>query len=596
MDVPSPDNDSDPLCGKEVAGGRYVVERVLGKGGMGTVYLALQRPINRKVALKLIHRELVGNAELVGRFMQEMRVTATIEHPHTVRLYDFGDLDGQPFLTTEFLVGRTLRVELAAAGAFSQQRLCNVGIQIAKALRAAHEQGVIHRDLKPDNVMLLESYGERDYVKVLDFGIARLLTTQKSDLHTRTGMLLGTPAYMSPEQCEGKPVDIRSDLYSLGVVLFELATGSAPFPADNTVPQLLMAHVATPPPDIRTLARALDEAIAQLIMTLLAKRPEDRPASAAEIVAAFAPFAQGTVGAPPVPSPATARVAAPPPRTEVLPNPASGAVSDSVEPAPDDVQVTPTRHRGLAFAILFAALAGASIVVFLIVGRKATVSPDAIAAAMSLPGEPPYPVECVSAHGRDRILAAASGRASWSSVPAESTERRLSEARAKDVLDEEGRGRLDAVVRACPSSSIARTLLGKILAHHDEDDAAIAQFEAAVALAPTYVPARFGLAVALVKQGDSARAMPLVTAVLADEPQHAGARLLRGQSRMAAGDVKGAIDDFKAHTDANPQAGTVWAMLGEALAQSGDATASKAAFCRAADLGVERAQSRCPRR
>src|SRR3954465_10097332 len=131
----------DPLVGREIANGRYFVVNVLGRGGMGTVYTALQRPVDRKGALKIIHRELAGNPEIVARFLEEMRLTAAIEHPHTVRVYDFGDIDGQPFLTTEFLEGRSLREEIQRTGAFPEGRVAAIVVQIARALRAAHTRG-----------------------------------------------------------------------------------------------------------------------------------------------------------------------------------------------------------------------------------------------------------------------------------------------------------------------------------------------------------------------------------------------------------------------------------------------------------------------
>ena len=261
---------ADPLVGRTIAGGRYTITSVLGRGGMGVVYAAVQHPVNRKVALKLIHRELAGERHIIDRFMQEMNLTAAIEHPHTVRLYDVGDLDGQPFITTEFLEGKTLRDELARVGRMPPARAVAIALQIARALRGAQAHGVVHRDLKPENIMLLDRYGERDYVKVLDFGIARSLHRTGADFRTGTGAILGTPQYMSPEQCEGKPVDARSDLYALGLITYELCAGAPPFPATPSIPQMLLAHVAQPPPDLATRAPDVPPALGRLIMSMLA--------------------------------------------------------------------------------------------------------------------------------------------------------------------------------------------------------------------------------------------------------------------------------------------------------------------------------------
>jgi eukaryotic-like serine/threonine-protein kinase len=583
MDTMSLDDAADPLCGREVAGGRYLVERVLGKGGMGTVYAALQRPINRRVALKLIHRELTGNREIVERFLQEMRLTAAIEHPHTVRLYDFGDIEGQPFLTTEFLEGRTLRAELTKVGALGQARVATIGIQIAKALRAAHEHAVVHRDLKPDNIMLLDSYGERDYVKVLDFGIARSLG-QTTDLRTRTGTLLGTPAYMSPEQCDGRPVDARSDLYSLGIVLYEMATGVTPFPPSHTLPQLLMDHVSVPPPDVRTCAVGLAEPVASLIMSLLGKQPDQRPTSAEAVVTALAPFA--TVTQPQMGVAQT--VAAIPQPTPTAPTVARPAAVASVHPV-----VRPIRGAKVAsFAVLAGVVALAAG--WWIFSRGTSVSAEAIAAALSTPGEPPFPKACVSERDRPQVLAAATGKAGWGAIPADRNERLWAEARVPGVADTDAVARLEKLVSACPDFAGARTLLGKALARLNRDAEAIDHLKKANQLAPHYLTARFALAVALSKQGDSQQALPLVSAVLTEQPGHAGALLLRGQLRLSSGDARGAVEDLKAHVAAQPTAGAAWAMLGEALTRLSDQEGARAAFCRAVDLGVERVRERCP--
>src|SRR6185503_13378272 len=435
---------------------------------MGVVYAAVQHPVNRKVALKLIHRELAGERHIIDRFMQEMNLTAAIEHPHTVRLYDVGDLDGQPFITTEFFEGRTLRDELARVSRMPPARAVAIGLQIARALRGAQAHGVVHRDLKPENIMLLDRYGERDYVKVLDFGIARSLHRTGADFRTGTGAILGTPQYMSPEQCEGKPVDGRSDLYALGLITYELCAGALPFPATPSIPAMLLAHVAQVPDDLAARAPDVSPALSRLVMSLLAKSPDARPADADAVIAALEEMPGGTRGTAPAPA-------------------ISGAT------APTQAAVTPAtvahaRPRGRGPVVAFVVVLVAAAALF---GARAFRQPrDRSGAGNAAVEEPPFPKSCDPALARD-----------------------LSEVRRPGTPDAEALPRLAAIVAACPSAEVAQALLGTTLTRLDRDDEAEPHLRAALALAPDYPTAQHNLAVLLIKRGRAAEALPLLDAV-----------------------------------------------------------------------------------
>ncbi|TNF37608.1 MAG: serine/threonine protein kinase, partial [Deltaproteobacteria bacterium] len=281
------------LIGTTISG-RYQIVQHLGSGGMGSVFKARQLAMNRMVALKLLHAHYASNKQAVARFNREMQVTARIEHPNTIRVYDFGQTDdGRIFLAMEFLEGQTLSKALSHGEPMGSERLVHIGTQIGKALMAAHSDGIVHRDLKPDNVMLLDRYGERDFVKVLDFGIARFMDDSGRTQLTAEGAVVGTPIYMSPEQATGGAMDHRTDLYSFGVMLFEMATGRVPFDAPTTI-SLMVKHVQEEPPRPSDFAPGLvPDAIETLILQMLAKNPAARPASAAEVVrqleAAIAP-------------------------------------------------------------------------------------------------------------------------------------------------------------------------------------------------------------------------------------------------------------------------------------------------------------------
>jgi serine/threonine-protein kinase len=270
------------MVGKLIADGKYQIVSVLGTGGMGTVYQAAQPAMKRTVALKLIRADLVTRDDAVARFHKEMMVTARVEHPNTVRVYDFGDDRGKLYLAMEFLAGPSLRevIRTSRSGRLDVVRLVRIARQIAHALGAIHAHGIVHRDLKPDNVILLDSFGERDFVKVLDFGIAKVLDEQIR--LTATGRPIGTPTYMAPEQAMGLAVDPRTDLYALGVMLYRMASGRVPFDAALTG-TMLLAHAHEIPMPILTLAPSLPPALARLIMQLLEKDPDARPASAAEV-------------------------------------------------------------------------------------------------------------------------------------------------------------------------------------------------------------------------------------------------------------------------------------------------------------------------
>jgi eukaryotic-like serine/threonine-protein kinase len=256
--------------------GNYQILSKLGTGGMGAVYLAEHPLIGKKVALKVIHRELSGNREVVQRFFQEARAVNTIGHEHIVEIHDFGQTpEGDHFYIMEYLDGITLAQAIARERRLEVRRALHISAQIAGGLAATHAAGVIHRDLKPDNVMLMPRMGSPDFVKILDFGLAKVLAGNGTAL-TAFGVVLGTPQYMSPEACESKrDVDHRTDIYALGVLLFQMLTGTLPFDG-NSMGEVLVKQVTQLPPAPRGFNPEIPPSVEQILLRCLAKAPAGR--------------------------------------------------------------------------------------------------------------------------------------------------------------------------------------------------------------------------------------------------------------------------------------------------------------------------------
>ncbi len=257
--------------------GNYRILRRLGVGGMGAVYLAEHPLIGKKVALKVIHRELAGNKEVIARFFNEARAVNKIGNEHIVEIHDFGQSDeGEHFYIMEYLEGHTLADVLQHTRVLPVQRALHIAAQIAGGLAAAHSCGIIHRDLKPDNIMLLDRLGDHDFVKVLDFGLAKMIHDSASAKLTAAGVVLGTPQYMSPEACESKrDIDHRSDIYCLGILLFQMVTGQVPFEGQS-MGEILVKHVSAAPPAPRGLNPEIPPSVEQIILRCLAKLADAR--------------------------------------------------------------------------------------------------------------------------------------------------------------------------------------------------------------------------------------------------------------------------------------------------------------------------------
>src|SRR6476660_7950537 len=255
----------------------YRIVSRIGAGGMGEVWLAEDTRLDRKVALKLLPAEFTQDADRVRRFMQEARAASALNHPNIITVYDIGESEAGRFIVMELVAGRTLRAVIAENN--SIEPLLSVGSQIAKALSAAHGAGITHRDIKPDNIMVRDD----GYVKVLDFGLARLLPTTASDPEAMTlaqqttpGTVMGTLAYMSPEQASGQTVGSASDVFALGIVLYELATGSHPFKSESML-GYLHAITSQTPPSMTSLKAHLPPALDDLILRMLDKDASKRP-------------------------------------------------------------------------------------------------------------------------------------------------------------------------------------------------------------------------------------------------------------------------------------------------------------------------------
>jgi len=355
--------------------GNYRVTAKLGEGGMGQVFLAEHPVIGSKVAIKAVHSQYARNAEVVSRFVTEARAVNQVGHEHIVSITDFGTTPASDFyFVMEYLQGSMLAEQIGDA--FPPARALNIAAQIADALQASHDQGVIHRDLKPANVLLITRDGTPDFVKVFDFGLAKLIGNNGAPAahHTGAGIVMGTPFYMSPEQCVGDAeVDHRCDIYALGVILFEMLTGRVPFTGEG-YGEVLYKHVNATPPSLRELVPRLPAALEALVARAMAKDPNQRFQSMAELRAALLEIASAfSTGPEP-----TSRSRLLTPRSEAL-----ASVGELVPPA----GVKPRKpHRGLVLvAVAGLALVAVANVGFRRVSTRLVAGTPAVAAPARAP-------------------------------------------------------------------------------------------------------------------------------------------------------------------------------------------------------------------
>ncbi len=334
--------------------GRYRIVRKLGTGGMANVYLAEDQELGRRVAIKILNDRHAGDEQFVERFRREAKNAAGLSHPNIVSIYDRGEAEGTYYIAMEYLDGRSLKELIVARGPAPIALAIDYARQILAALRFAHRNGVVHRDIKPHNIMV----GDEGRLKVTDFGIARAGTSQM----TEVGSIIGTAQYLSPEQAKGAPVDQTSDLYSLGIVLYELLTGTVPFNGDTPV-EIAMKHLSTVPPEPSTLRPEVPEDLDAIVVRALGKSPEERYGSAEEMDADLARVARGVAISPATAEAATQILSRP---TQPMPTAATIVQPRRPEtyaqpPVYYDYDDEPVRRRPVwpwLLALLFVALAG----------------------------------------------------------------------------------------------------------------------------------------------------------------------------------------------------------------------------------------------
>ncbi|HEY6460534.1 MAG TPA: serine/threonine-protein kinase [Polyangiaceae bacterium] len=372
----------------QVIDGKYRVASVIGEGGMGAVFGGEHLRLHRKVAIKVLHAAMARDAEVVRRFEREAQAAGKIGNDHILEVLDIGELpDGERFIVMEFLEGEPLNTRLERLQRMTPQQTYPVVRQLLEGLAAAHAAGIVHRDLKPANVFIQrEKAGRPDYVKIIDFGISKFQNVGGDEAKTRTGMIIGTPLYMSPEQARGlSEADARADLYAVGVILYESVTGRVPFTGASPTDLLFQIALSTPPP-IASIVGDVDPAFCSIVERAMARDPNARFQSGAEFIAALDAWANAGQGVA-APGPRTMPVGLPygmaPPVSSLASTPGPGpgtpwASSQSLPQPP-----APARNPGAIVAVLALAVVAVLGLGGLALAIKARSNASAASAAAS---------------------------------------------------------------------------------------------------------------------------------------------------------------------------------------------------------------------
>ena len=602
-----------------VLGGYRLVKKI-GQGGMGEVYLAEHTRIVRRAAVKLLRRTLSAEPELVQRFFAEARAASMIRHPGIVEVLDCDvHTDGTAFIVMEYLEGGSLREHLRRRGTLvgNCSDLATVGAQIANAMAAAHAHGIIHRDLKPDNVLLTAGATQQraPRVKLLDFGIAKLLSTEASPTETRTGTVLGTPRYMSPEQCRGqRDLGPASDIYSLGCMLFEMACGRSPFTQDS-VAELMAAHLEKQPPIPSHVEPRVPAALDALVLQMLSKDPAQRPTQMGEVETRLNDIGRAfDASAPTVPDAAqkTELSAHGPGQlapTDVRPQTAGAYGRSSPRQMTLSTWLSSRSARLVLPSMFVTMVIGASALYYTWTQRQVRSMRAALESRLTLAGEVPTPAACATSDaGSLRRLLKAAALLLPEAGPADPagalSQLADSEAGTAETWAMLARGRLAAADNAaaleaarratalCPAYAAAHYLAGKAAHRLGRLDVAEAEYRQSLSGHENFVMPRFNLALLQLKRGEAATAVTTLSEVIERRPD-AQAFLVRGQARLDTGDLAGAVSDLTQATQRDPQSGDGWSLLGTARARQGAYEEATAAFCRAKALGVAAVAQNC---
>ena len=375
---------ADPFIGREILDGQFKILQKIGSGGMGSVYKASQPAMNRMVGVKILHPKLNNRKDLVSRFRREARAMSHLTHPNSTKVFLYGELeDGSLYIVMEFLEGKNLNQTVRADGPFPVSRALPILIQVCGALDEAHRAGIVHRDMKPENIFVCQQGALKDYPKVLDFGLAKVTEREMrpgSIILTQEGMVFGTPEFMSPEQAQGTPLNAASDIYSLAVILYEVLTGKLPFDGKGAMDYIQLHVNGKPIPlNARVPGLTFPPLLQDVLSRALEKKPQDRFATAADFASAMKAVSEGktvlprelqradaipdiTLAMPNAPHPkGSSSAPAQPPSVRSTP-PASGVsaaamrVSGGARPLSESLETPPAQGQSLGMLVAVALL------------------------------------------------------------------------------------------------------------------------------------------------------------------------------------------------------------------------------------------------